>query len=174
MPDDVKPAHEKTQEQNKKDFPEKIEELKSENNSVTIEASNSPEPEAPVSELSPEEEKKIAAELASKKAKEKLEEMREEIRPGDTIKVYTKIKEGDKERIQAFQGIIISKKGRGISKTFTVRKIAVGNIGVERIWPLFTPVIVKIELVQKGKSRRAKLYYMRDRIGKSATFVKKA
>ena len=124
-------------------------------------------------EMSPEEQKKLEGEIKQKKAQKELEEAREEFRPGDTIKVYTKVKEGKKERIQAFQGIVLAKKGRDISKTFTVRKIAVGRVGVERIWPLFSSKIVKIDIVQRGKSRRAKLYYMRDRIGKAAMAVKK-
>ena len=123
-------------------------------------------------ELSEEEQKKLKAEAKKKKTREELEKNREEFRPGDTIKVYTKVKEGDKERIQGFEGVVISKRGRGISKTFMVRKIATGRIGVERIWPLYSPTIVKIDIVQKGKVRRAKLYYMRDRIGKAAMKVK--
>lgn len=128
---------------------------------------------AAVPELSPEEQKKIEQEANRKKAKEILEKIRQEMRSGDTVKVFTKIKEGDKERIQAFQGVIISKKGRGISKTFIVRRISVDGVGVERIWPLFSPTIVKIEIMQKGKVRRSKLYYMRDRIGKAAMAVRK-
>ena len=123
--------------------------------------------------ISPEEQKKLKEEAKQKKEQKELKKVREEFWPGDVVKVYIKVKEGDKERVQAFQGIVISKRGRGISKTFTVRKIAVGKVGVERIWPLYSPAIVKIEIIQKSKSRRAKLYYLRNRIGKAAMAVKK-
>lgn len=86
---------------------------------------------------------------------------------GDSVKVYVKVKESGKERLQVFEGIVISRKNRGLNEMFTVRKISNG-IGVERIFPLFTPSIDKIKLTRKGKTRRAKLYYLRDRIGKSA------
>lgn len=92
--------------------------------------------------------------------------------PGDTVKVHYKIVEGGKSRIQPFEGIVISKKGVGVSKTFTVRRIGADSIGVERIFPLFSPNIDKIEVVSYGKVRRAKLYYLRNRIGKAATKVK--
>lgn len=91
---------------------------------------------------------------------------------GDTVKVYQKIKEAGKTRLQAFQGVVIGIKGKEENKTFTVRRIAAGGIGVERIWPLFSPHISKIQVVRKGKVRRAKLYYLRKRVGKRATKVK--
>ncbi len=87
--------------------------------------------------------------------------------PGDTVKVYVKIKEGEKERIQAFQGVIISKRKGRSNATFTVRKVSYG-IGVERIFPLHSPLIDKIELVSKGRVRRAKIYYLRKLRGKAA------
>ena len=86
---------------------------------------------------------------------------------GDTVKVYVKVVEGDKERIQAYEGTCIAKKGSGIRETFTVRRISFG-IGVERTFPLHSPRIDKIEVVRKGRVRRAKLYYLRDRQGKAA------
>lgn len=89
---------------------------------------------------------------------------------GDTVRVFSKIKEGDKERIQAFEGIVIKKQGGGISKTFTVRKL-VQAVGVERTFPLHSPHIAKINVVKSGKVRRAKLYYMRKRIGGGATRI---
>lgn len=89
---------------------------------------------------------------------------------GDTVDVYVKIKEGDKERIQVFSGTVIRKRGRGASQTFTVRKI-VADEGVERTWPIHCPSIEKIEVRKRGKVRRAKLYYLRDRKGK-ATKIK--
>ena len=81
---------------------------------------------------------------------------------GDIIRVHVKIAEGEKERIQIFEGMCLGIRGRGINKTFTVRKIADGNIGVERIWPVISPWIAKIEVKKKGKVRRAKLTYVRE------------
>ena len=86
---------------------------------------------------------------------------------GDTVKVHAKIIEGTKERIQVFEGVVIRFQNGGINETFTVRKISFG-IGVEKTWPLHSPKITKIELVRRGKVRRAKLYYLRDRVGKAA------
>ena len=88
-------------------------------------------------------------------------------RIGDTVKVHFKIVEGTTERIQVFEGIVIAINNKGISKTFTVRKISYG-VGVERIFPLHSPRIAKVEVVRYGKVRRSKLYYLRDRIGKAA------
>ena len=90
-----------------------------------------------------------------------------QFKPGDTIKVHVKVREGDKERIQVFQGTVVARKHGGVRETVTVRKISSG-IGVERIFPLHSPIIEKIELVQEGKVRRAKLYYLRDLKGKKA------
>ena len=86
---------------------------------------------------------------------------------GDTIKVHVKIKEGDKSRIQVFEGTVIAKKHGGISETFTVRRVAHG-CGIERVFPLHSPVVDKVEIVRSDKVRRAKLYYLRDRVGKAA------
>jgi len=91
---------------------------------------------------------------------------------GDTIKVSLSIKEGEKVRNQLFQGIVIAIRGKGEGKNFIVRKIAVGGVGVERILPINTPTITGIEIVKKGKVRRAKLYYLRNLIGKKATKIK--
>jgi len=85
---------------------------------------------------------------------------------GDTVNIHARIVEGDKERVQVFQGVLILRKGRGIDEMITVRRI-VDNIGVERTWPLNSPLIAKMEVVRRGDSRRAKLYYLRDRMGKS-------
>jgi large subunit ribosomal protein L19 len=87
--------------------------------------------------------------------------------PGDTVKVHVKIKEGEKERIQVFQGVVISKRRRETNATFTVRKISYG-VGVERIFPLHSPIIDKIEIVTRGRVRRAKIYYLRKLRGKAA------
>ena len=93
-----------------------------------------------------------------------------ELRIGDTVKVYFKVREGSRERVQMFEGTIIKKRGTGISETFTVRRISYG-VGVERVFPVNSPKIDKIEISRTGKVRRAKLYYLRDRVGK-ATKVK--
>ena len=98
------------------------------------------------------------------------EQMRENVESfeiGDTVKVHFKIVEGQTERVQVFQGIVIAKNGAGIRKTFTVRKISYG-VGVERVFPLHSPRIAKVEVARKGRVRRAKLYYLRKRVGKAA------
>ncbi|HEX7154686.1 MAG TPA: 50S ribosomal protein L19 [Thermoanaerobaculia bacterium] len=92
--------------------------------------------------------------------------------PGDTIKVHVKVKEGDKERIQVFQGLVISRRGGGARQMFTVRKVS-GGIGVERMFPLYSPTIDKIEVERHGRVRRAKLYYLRDLRGKAARIEEK-
>ena len=89
------------------------------------------------------------------------------IRIGDTVRVHIKIKEGSKERIQVFEGTVIAKKHGGINETFTVRRISYG-VGVEKVFPVHSPNVVKVETVRKGKVRRAKLYYLRGRVGKAA------
>ena len=91
---------------------------------------------------------------------------------GDRVVVNYRITEGEKSRIQAFEGIVIAMKGSGASRTFTVRRMGVGNIGVERIFPLNSPNIDSVSVKSSGETRRAKLYYLRDRIGKSATKLK--
>ena len=90
-----------------------------------------------------------------------------ELNSGDSVKVNVKVSEGNRERIQTFEGVIISINGVGISKTITVRKLSFG-VGVERIFPVHAPIVEYIEIQRKGKVRRSKLYYLRDRIGKSA------
>lgn len=86
---------------------------------------------------------------------------------GDTVRVHGKIKEGNRERIQVFEGTVIKKQGTGARATFTVRKFSNG-VGVEKTWPMYSPLVEKIEVVRQGKVRRAKLYYLRDRVGKAA------
>ena len=90
-----------------------------------------------------------------------------DFRPGDTVKVHVKVVEGNKTRVQVFQGVVIARSGDGIRETFTVRKVSYG-VGVERTFPLHTPIIDKIEVVSRGDVRRAKLYYLRDLRGKKA------
>jgi large subunit ribosomal protein L19 len=90
-----------------------------------------------------------------------------EFRPGDTVRVQVKVVEGDKERLQAFQGVVVARKGGGTREMFTVRKISAG-VGVERIFPLHAPVVDKIEVLRRGRVRRAKLYYLRQLRGKAA------
>jgi large subunit ribosomal protein L19 len=93
------------------------------------------------------------------------------LRAGDTVKVHQKIKEGDKERVQIFEGLVIAvKHGKGLDASFTVRKVSVGSVAVERVYPLHSPNIVKVERTKHADVRRAKLYYMRDRFGKRARF----
>ncbi len=94
-------------------------------------------------------------------------------RVGDTVKVHCRVIEGGKERVQVYQGIVIGRRGSGVNESFTVRKISYGE-GVERSFPLHTPKIAKIEVVSRGKVRRAKLNYLRDRVGKEAVTVKTA
>ncbi len=104
------------------------------------------------------------------------EQLKDEVTPfnvGDTVKVHTRVVEGGKERIQLFQGLCIARKGSGVNQAFTVRKISYGE-GVERVFPVHTPRIAKIEVTARGKVRRAKLNYLRDRVGKSALKVKAA
>ncbi|MBD3169151.1 MAG: 50S ribosomal protein L19 [candidate division Zixibacteria bacterium] len=95
-----------------------------------------------------------------------------EFQPGDSVKVHVKIKEGDKERIQIFQGAVLQRKGGGINESFTVRKVSAG-IGVEKVFPLHSPNIAKIEVLRKGRVRRAKLFYLRGLKGKAARIAEK-
>jgi large subunit ribosomal protein L19 len=95
-----------------------------------------------------------------------------DFRPGDTVKVHVRVVEGNRERIQVFQGVVIARKGGGVRETFTVRKVSFG-IGVERTFPLHSPIISRIEVVMQGRVRRAKLYYLRDRVGKAAKVKEK-
>ena len=92
--------------------------------------------------------------------------------PGDTLKVHVRVVEGNRERLQVFQGVVIRRKGSGIRETFTVRKVSFG-VGVERTFPVHSPIIARVELVSRGEVRRAKLYYLRDRVGKSAKIREK-
>ena len=89
------------------------------------------------------------------------------INVGDTVRVHVKIKEGNKERVQVFEGTIIAKKHGGVEETFTVRRVSYG-VGVEKVFPVHSPNVEKVEIIRKGKVRRAKLYYLRDRVGKAA------
>ena len=109
--------------------------------------------------------------LLKKFENDSIKPERMEVSVGDTVKVHTKIIEGDKERIQVFQGLVMERNHSGIRETFTVRKLS-KNIGVERIFPLHSPRIDKIEIIRKGKVRRAKLHYLRERVGKKAMLVK--
>ena len=99
--------------------------------------------------------------------KEQLRTDLPEFRPGDTVRVHVKVVEGTRERIQMYEGIVISRRGGGVSETFTVRKISYG-VGVERIFPVHTPKIARLEVLRRGKVRRAKLFYLRELRGKAA------
>jgi len=112
---------------------------------------------------------KTIQEIEKKEQKEKIQQFN----VGDTIKVFSKILEGDKERIQGFEGIVIKQQGGSNRATFTVRKLVQG-VGVERTYPLHSPKIEKVQVIKSGKVRRAKLYYLRDKIGSAATRVKEA
>ena len=90
-----------------------------------------------------------------------------DFRPGDTVKVHVRVVEGSRERIQLFQGVVIARRGSGVRESFTVRKVSFG-VGVERTFPVHTPGIKQLEVVARGRVRRAKLYYLRDRVGKAA------
>jgi large subunit ribosomal protein L19 len=92
--------------------------------------------------------------------------------PGDTLKVHVRVVEGNKERVQVFQGVVIRRQGDGVRETFTVRKLSYG-VGVERTFPLHTPIVQQIEVVTRGDVRRAKLFYLRDRVGKAAKVKEK-
>jgi len=92
--------------------------------------------------------------------------------PGDTVRVNVRIKEGDRERIQAYEGVCIGRAGQGVNENFTVRKISYGE-GVERVFPVYSPLVDSIDVVRRGKVRRAKLYYLRSRRGKSARIAEK-
>jgi large subunit ribosomal protein L19 len=102
---------------------------------------------------------------------EQFRKERAEFNVGDSVRVHTKVVEGDKERIQIFAGVVIGMRGRGLNETFTVRRISYGE-GVERIFPVHSPRVDKIEIERKGSVRRAKLTYLRKRLGKGATLVK--
>jgi large subunit ribosomal protein L19 len=109
--------------------------------------------------------------LLEKIHSEQFRKERTEFNVGDSVRVHTKVVEGDKERIQIFAGVVIGMRGRGLNETFTVRRISYGE-GVERIFPIHSPRVDKIEVERKGSVRRAKLTYLRKRLGKGATLVK--
>jgi large subunit ribosomal protein L19 len=114
----------------------------------------------------------MTEETTQKTENEPIKPQLPEFRAGDTVRIQYKIIEGDKQRLQPYEGIVIARSGSGVSKTFTVRKIGADNIGVERIFPLFSPNIDKLEVVKRGKVRRAKLYYMRAKKGREASKIK--
>ena len=109
-------------------------------------------------------EKLEQAEMAQKKPAD--------FKPGDTVCVHVKVVEGGKERIQVFEGVVLVRQGTGKRETFTVRKISAG-IGVERVFPIYSPILKKVEVTREGRVRRARLYYLRDRVGKAATVTEK-
>ena len=101
-----------------------------------------------------------------------IKEANPAIRVGDVVKVHVKIREGERERIQEFEGTVIAKNGSGISETFTVRRVSYG-VGVERVFPIHSPNVADVKIVRRGKVRRAKLYYLRDRVGKASKVKEK-
>ena len=105
--------------------------------------------------------------ILDKIRKEQVRENRHEFSVGDTVKISVKIVEGDNERIQQFQGVVIARRGSGIEETFTVRRVQAGQ-GVERVFPINSPRLEKVEVIRRGDVRRAKLYYLRDKVGRDA------
>lgn len=120
------------------------------------------------------EEKVDKVETSLKSAKVAIKSDRFVFGIGDTVIVMYKVTEGSKSRIQPYEGVVIGKKGCGVSKTFTVRRMSKGNIGIERIFPMYSPNVEDVKVKSKGKIRRAKLYYLRDRVGKASLKVKSA
>ena len=104
-------------------------------------------------------------------SQEQVKEDRDHFKVGDGVRVHVKVREGEKERIQMFAGIVICRKGHGVEETFTVRRIASG-IGVERVFPVHSPLVDKVEVERESETMRARMYYIRDRVGKEATKVK--
>lgn len=96
-----------------------------------------------------------------------LREVEPQFEIGDTVRVFVKIREGERERIQAFEGTVIARRGSGVAKTFTVRRVSYG-VGVERVFPIHSPNVASVEVIRRGRVRRSKLYYLRDRVGKAA------
>lgn len=115
---------------------------------------------------------KTSMEEKEKKGSEHQAKKIDDFKVGDTAKVGVKVKEGEKERIQFFEGVVIAKRGRGQNKTFAVRRIGSGGVGIERIWLLGSPVIYSLKVTKKGKFTKAKLYYLRKRVGKAALRVR--
>ena len=105
-------------------------------------------------------------------AQENIKEQKPQVEIGSTVKVHAKIREGERERIQIFEGTVIAKKGSGVAETFTVRRVSYG-VGVEKVFPVHSPNVEKVELVRTGRVRRSKLYYLRDRVGKAAKVKEK-
>lgn len=134
--------------------------------------------ETPAEEIAKQENVEVAEEssvdedVVEDASTDQFEEKLPEFRAGDTVRVFYKIIEGDKMRIQPFEGIVISFRGSDVSKTFTVRRIGADQVGVERIFPLHSPNIEKIKVMKRGNVRRAKLYYLRDKVGREAMRVK--
>ena len=159
MPEDTK----KQPEEKKEDKPEEVSE-------PVVEEEK--KEEAPKEEPKPEEKEEVKEEPKEEKKEEPKKVEIPDFRVGDTVKLSYRIIEGDKTRLQPFQGIVISKRGEGVSKTFTVRRIGADKIGVERIFPLHSPNIEKLQVVKKGKVRKAKLYYLRDKKGREAMRIK--
>ena len=115
---------------------------------------------------------KISQDIIKRIEQEQLKSDVPAFGPGDTVVVQVRVKEGDKERLQAYEGVVIAKKNRGLHSSFTVRKLSSGE-GVERVFPLYSPRIESVEVIRRGDVRRAKLYYMRDRRGKSARIAER-
>ncbi len=114
----------------------------------------------------------MSDDIIRKLEKEYLKEELPEFGAGDQVRVWVKLREGDKERLQAFEGVVLERSGGGINERFTVRRV-IGGIGVERTFPIHSPIIDKVEIVKKGKVRRARIYYLRGKVGKEARIKEK-
>ncbi len=150
---------------------DKAEEVKEQAPQDAKEASASVDSGAPeetaIEPAAEQKEETSTEEVKEEPAKEDTETSeKNDLRPGYIVRVHTKITQGDKERIQIFEGVIIAMKGKGVGRTMTVRKIGEGGVGVERIWPIASPAIMKIEVVSKAKVRRSKLYFLRQSLQK--------
>jgi large subunit ribosomal protein L19 len=151
------------EKQSEEEVSEEAEEKKEESKTEEEEEEELPEPDPEVEEISKKEEEKLL-----KAEKNKIEDFR----VGDTVRIYYKIIEGENTRIQPYEGIVIAFKGKGVSKTFTVRRIGADGVSIERIFPLHSPNITKLEVKRHGKVKKSKLYYLRKKKGRAAVRVK--
>lgn len=154
----TKDSIEEVKEQAPKESPEVSKEA------VAVAEKNMPEV---VQESVAEQKDMPSEEVKEEPAKEEEKALeKQDLRPGYVVRVHTKITQGEKERVQIFEGVIIAMKGKGVGRTMTVRKIGEGGVGVERIWPIASPSILKVEVVSKAKVRRSKLYFLRQSLQK--------
>jgi large subunit ribosomal protein L19 len=174
MAEETKDLNQETKEDSKKEYTKKKGRISRSEIIRTVEATNLEKFQKKEDQNLEEEQQDDAQ--AGKKKKKEIKDERYDFLIGDTIKVFVKIVEGQgkkmRERLQGFEGIVIAANGKGIGKNFTVRKISYG-VGVERVFPFNSPLIGRVEITRKGKVRRAKLYYLRDRVGKASQVKRK-